>query len=209
MSEEERRTGYNTQRILIDAIRILEPSFYPQGIYLSGAQVELLRNVTAYLGRRSTFVDEYHGAYYLMPDDTDWSAIEAIVADLEEKLSNNDNVPFGFTERWVDVLESLLVGDGTQTITLNPVNSGEILRLEAISWYNNTGVRGRMQIFVKTGTQTTMLATIQTPAIKEPAMWSGVLSLAEGDLIVVKQFSCLDSDIHLGAARGYMMQVPD
>ena len=206
MSEEV--VGYREDRVLLIAARILAPQFAAMGIYLTGAQVEMLRNVTMYLGRRTTYVDTYYYGSYTMPDDSDWDTILAIVSNLEDKLMANENTPFGFKERWVDVLEDMLVGDGTAAMTLDPVSEGEVLRLEGVSWYNNTGARGRMQIYVKTGTQRTNLADIQSPTIREPVMWTGVLSLAEGDKIVVTQSGCLDGDVHIGAARGYKMEVP-
>ena len=121
---------------------------------------------------------------------------------------SQENTPFGYNESWVEVLEDLLVGDGTAFLILDPVAEGEVLRLEGVSWYNNTGARGRMQIYVRTGTQRTNLADVATPAFREPVIWTGALTLAEGDEIVVQQFTCLDNDIHIGAARGYVMIVP-
>lgn len=209
MSEAERRIGYSPTRILIETERILDPQFYAQGVYLSGAQVEMLRNITAYLNMRATYVDTYGGVYYLMPDDGDWAEISAIVADLEDKLMNNDNLPFGYNAGWVGSLAALSGGGGTQTVTLDPVGAGEVLRLEGISWYNNTGARGIIQAYVKRGTESTQIAYIQTPATKEPILWTGVITLEEDDRVVVKQFSVSPGDSFVGAAWGYKMIVPE
>ncbi|GAH00705.1 unnamed protein product, partial [marine sediment metagenome] len=55
-------------------------------------QLELLRNLTQYLHRRSSFADEYHTDYYLCADNDDWDVIEAIVADLEETLMGCEEI---------------------------------------------------------------------------------------------------------------------
>lgn len=209
MSETERRRHYVIKRILIEASRILTPSFRAQGIYLSGAQVELLRNITGYLSRQETFVDTYSVGYYTMVDTDDWDTIEAIVADLEDKLMTAQNVMFGYSESWEGSLVSLAGTDGAQTVSLDPVGAGEVLRLEAVSWYNNTGARGAMQIQVKTGTFITRLDYIQSPAVQEPVLWSGVITLQEGDKLVVKQYNALEDDYFVGAARGYKMVIPE
>lgn len=208
MSEAELRHSYNGTRILIEASRILAPTFPAMGIYLLPEQTEMLRNVAHYLNRRSTFVGEYHGTYYNVPGDEDWDTILAIVADLEDKLMSTENTPFGYRESWVGSLEILAGSAGTQVVQLDPVESGELLVLESASWYNNTGQRGRMRLEVKTGVATILIAQDAAPAAKHGVLWSGAITLKEGDKITARQFSCLEDDWHIGAARGYKMTVP-
>lgn len=86
MSEVELRRAYYEGRILIEASRILDSPFADSLVCLSGAEQELLRNLTMYLHRRASFVDTYYDGYYSMPDDEDWDDVSAIVASLEEKL---------------------------------------------------------------------------------------------------------------------------
>ncbi len=86
MSEAWRRKRYYKTRVLIDTERILDTSFQDVILCLSGAQVEMVRNLCAYLHRRSTFAEQYTKAGYLAPSSEDWIAIETIVGDLEEKL---------------------------------------------------------------------------------------------------------------------------
>lgn len=208
MEEEELRRGYNGFRILMDVDKVLDPVLPAQGIYLAGAQVAMLRTVCHYLNRRSTFVGEYHETYYKMPDDETWDAIETLVADMEDRLMGDGNTMWGYKEEWAADLGMRKGSAGTAQVSLDPVEAGEVLVLQAVSWYNNTGVRGRMQIYVKTGTPVAQLAMLAAPAIKEPVLWSGNLVLAEGTTIVVKQFSSQEDDYYLGAARGYKMAVP-
>lgn len=86
MSEEWRRKRYYEPRVLIDVERVLDPQFDDILVCLTGPQVEMLRNLTQYLHRRSTFVSEYHDQYYYAPDNDEWDAIQAITSDLEDIL---------------------------------------------------------------------------------------------------------------------------
>lgn len=81
-----RRRKYVERRVLIDSARILDSPFDDSLICLSGAELELLRNVCLYLRRQDTFVASYFAQHYLTPDSTDWDALQAVVAGLEEKL---------------------------------------------------------------------------------------------------------------------------
>lgn len=86
MSEVERRTRYDDRRVLIETERVLASQFRSTLLSLTGAQIELLRNVVAYLNRASTFVTVYAGTYYLTPTACEWDSLQSIVADLEETL---------------------------------------------------------------------------------------------------------------------------
>lgn len=81
-----RRRKYVERRVLIDSARILDSPFDDSLICLSGAELELLRNVCLYLRRQDSFVASYFAQHYLTPDRTDWDALQAVVAGLEEKL---------------------------------------------------------------------------------------------------------------------------
>lgn len=86
MAEEWRRKDYYMPRVLIDVDRILDPQSGDSLLCITGAQLEMLRNLTQYLHRRSTYVKEYHDDYYYCADNDDFDTIEAIVAELEETL---------------------------------------------------------------------------------------------------------------------------
>lgn len=92
MSEDWRKKKYYNPRVLIDTERILDPQFNDILICLTGAQVEMLRNLTQYLHRRSTFAQDYGLIGYLAPDNEDWDTIQAIVASLEEALMGCDDI---------------------------------------------------------------------------------------------------------------------
>ncbi len=86
MSEAWRKKKYYTPRVLIETERILASPFPDAIVCLTGAQVEMLRNLMQYLHRRSTFAQGYEKGYYLAPNNTDWTTIQSIVSDLEESL---------------------------------------------------------------------------------------------------------------------------
>lgn len=86
MSESWRRKRYYDKRILVFTERVVSSELPDSLICLSGPQVEMLRNITGYLRRRSTFAEGYTDEYYLAPTNEDWDTIDAIVSDLEEKL---------------------------------------------------------------------------------------------------------------------------
>ena len=86
MSETWRRKRYYKPRVLISTERVLDPEFPDALLCITGAQIEMLRNLTQYLHRRSTFAQSETDVGYLSPDVDDWDTIQAIVADLEETL---------------------------------------------------------------------------------------------------------------------------
>lgn len=81
-----RRRQYRSWRVMIDSARVLDSPFADTLICLSGAEQELLRNLTQYLRRQDTFVATYLAQHYLTPDADAWDALQAVVAGLEEKL---------------------------------------------------------------------------------------------------------------------------
>lgn len=89
MSENWRKKKYYGPRVLIETERILDTQFDGILICLSGAQVEMLRNLTQYLHYRSTFAQGYTKQYYLAPSNDDWETIQGVVGDLEEKLMSS------------------------------------------------------------------------------------------------------------------------
>lgn len=86
MVDELRRQGYVKSRVLVGTWRVLDPQFDDATVYITGAELEILRNLMAYANRESTFVSAYHGTYYLTPTVGEWDSLRAIVAHLEEIL---------------------------------------------------------------------------------------------------------------------------
>ena len=86
MAESWRHKTYYKPRVLISTSRVLAPQFDDGLICLTGAELEMIRNLTQYLHRRSTFAEDESDTGYLTPDTAEWDTIQAIVANLEEKI---------------------------------------------------------------------------------------------------------------------------
>ena len=99
---------YST-RIIIETQRVIESSVKDSLVCLTGAELEMLRNITHYLERRTTFVSEYRTTDYLCPDNDEWDTISAIVAQLQEKLMGCDiDLLIDAINTQTDVLDSLM-----------------------------------------------------------------------------------------------------
>lgn len=204
----ELREHYVAGRILIEAERMADPRFDALGIYLTGGEVEMLRNVVHYLARRSTWVGAYADGYYTMPSDLIWDDILALVAGLECKLMGNENTLWGYNDVWNESLALTQTGDGTAVVIHDPVGDGEVLILQGLSWLNQVGQRGTMQFQVRKGSTHLILANGPSQPQYVPLMWTGRVVLLKGDYVVVKQSDALGDDTYVGAAWGVKMVVP-
>jgi hypothetical protein len=129
----EHRYGYTYHRVLIDSTRVLDPQFHDAVIYVTGAQLELLRNMTQYLNRLSTYVSEYHPDYYLSPTIEDYDIINAIVADLEETLMGNPNVIWGYSDNLWYRASAVAGSDATKNIGTPTIAEGELWVISKVS----------------------------------------------------------------------------
>lgn len=130
MGEVERRRGYGYNRVLIESGRILDPQFNDAVVFLSGAQIEMLRNVTQYLNRLGTYASEYNEGYYLVPTGEDFDDILEIVADMEETLMGNPNTIWGYNDRWSEAVSEEGIGAGDTMVETDPVPAGEVFKVE-------------------------------------------------------------------------------
>lgn len=131
------RVSYRRDTTLIEASRILDAQFGAQGVHLTGAQVELLRNTMMVLNNPRTFVDEYHDGYYLTATDNDWDAIRAIVADLERKLMGNDNTMWGYNDRMFTRQDHIRLAPGAIVYSHDTVPAGEVWVITGLSIFTN------------------------------------------------------------------------
>jgi len=86
MVEEWRRKSYYRTRVLIDTGDVLVPEYSGILVCLEPGELAMLRQLTQYLHRRSTFVSDYGDTFYVAPSTSEWDDIQAIVAELEDKL---------------------------------------------------------------------------------------------------------------------------
>ena len=207
MSESERRRKYHYNRVLIETERILTPEFSDAVVFLSGAQVEMLRNVTQYLARLDTYVTEYNPGYYLTPTVADYDDILEIVADLEETLMGNPNTLWGYKDTIAIHEYSLSPAGPNLYLTAVTVPAGSVYVMHELSMYNVDGTTARQLIQTNHGgPNITMQVALAVPA-GIYTTWKGTLPLKEGDLMLVKfeTFTALD-DLHV-VAWGYEMEV--
>lgn len=114
MTDVERHEGYKGTRVLIATERVLTPQFRATLLYVTGGQLEMLRNLMMYLHRVSTFVSEYHDSYYLSPTVAEWDNLQAIVAELENMLME---VTLGFYDAYICVWDQKAQGVNGGTFT--------------------------------------------------------------------------------------------
>ena len=124
MGNEWRRKTYYKPRVLIDTQRVLNPQFDDALLCITGSQLEMLRNLTQYLRRRSTFADNYQEGYYYAPTEIEWDEISAIVAELEETLMGCEEL----MQTFADMLAAMqcVCNDATEVPGLMP-NMGPIV----------------------------------------------------------------------------------
>ena len=129
---------YKYNRVLIEASRILNPQFPSIILVLDGAQVELLRNVTEYLNRLSTYVDQFYDVGYTVPTQADFDDIQAIVADLEGKLMSDVNIPWSYNRQILQRTYDLNMPGGSSGINMLTVPSGEMWVIEQVCFYTTS-----------------------------------------------------------------------
>jgi len=209
MSEAERRRSYAESRVLISSDAILNTTFDDGDLYFTGEQIELMRNLMQYANRIESYAAEYEPGYYLTPDDTDWDAIQAIVADLEETLMGNPNTIFGFLSRtmWQDIKDP--ADAGTNTVYLEWTAPNTLHVINGITVFNATSTITTITIELVRGAITYYLELYDAPFGGKPYHWEGKLYLLDGDYVRASFYGCTAGDVLYLQAHGYSMSVPN
>lgn len=208
MSESERRRKYRYDRVLIESARVLDPQFDDAVVYLTGAQIEMLRNMTQYLNRLDTYVSEQFMGYYLAPTAEDYDSILAIVSDMEEVLMGNPNTIWGYDDRVTFNQNYVKSGDGDLQVELFEVPAGYVYKLDIVTARNATTVTtqehtmydGSLAFHVKTFSA--QPANVFSVSDHLPMVFK------EGDMYHVKFFGCLNGDVLRVRGWGSRMVVP-
>lgn len=206
MSESERRRKYRYNRVLIESARILTPQFADSVVYLTGPQIEMLRNVTQYLSRLDTYVEEHHSGYYLTPDAADYDDILEIVADLEEVLMGNPNTIWGYSGRTESIFDDTADEGAFQKWT-SAVPAGQVWVLQHCALVNETGSRGRIELNLQSVSGNIVLASVAAPGTDVVA-WSGALAMKATESLYIKQTGCNENDVMVGGAVFAQMVIP-
>jgi len=205
----DQRYSYRTDRILLSAARLLDTQFDGFSLHLTGAQVEMLRNVVDYLNRPSSYVETYGDGYYITPDAADFDEIQAIVADLEDKLMGNDNVPWGYNDRLVQATSVIDTEPATVDLTLGDPPAGELWIITSMTWHNETSVNTRQVITLEMDSVGHYVARIDAPVANIPNIVRGLWYLKEDDYIRFRFVGCYLGDNIYANIHGYKMQVPE
>ncbi len=92
MTETWRKKPYYKPRVLIGVQDCLASTYDGVLVCLTAGQVNVLRNLLEYAKRRSTFVSSYEESYYIAPSATEWDGLQAMIADLEDKLMGCEDI---------------------------------------------------------------------------------------------------------------------
>jgi hypothetical protein len=201
------RTKYQNDRILIEAARILAPQFKGTTITIDGAQVELLRNIVSYLHQERTFVSEYHGTYYLTASDADFDEIEAIVADLEEKLMGNPNTVWGYSERWFEQVHIPSAVAGWNFLETEAVPAGYVYRSAAFAAMNQTTNPTAIQLGINVSGTRYYVERVPLPGVDIYVGWQGNGVYKPGDKALAAIGGCEIGDVLIFNVWGYKMKV--
>lgn len=183
MSESERRRGYRYNRVLIETERVLDPQYADAVVFLSGAQIEMLRNVTQYLRRPETYATDYELGYYLTPTVEDYDSILAIVADLEETLMGNPNTIWGYNDTYSERQDEDHDTTGWKLLDGTTVPAGYIYVATAITVKFNSGTLENMSIYLHMPGYDIQIAMDKAPVLGETLTITGVFPLKEGQWV--------------------------
>lgn len=208
MSESERRRGYRYNRVLIETERILDPQFDDALVFLTGAQIEMLRNVTQYLNRLDTYVSEQFLGYYLAPTVEEYDSILEIVADLEETLMGNPNTIWGYKDRYNESLAEEGIGAGFTYVLGTEVPEGKVYKLEHWSYYHTGGSTLAVALLVYGGTSPAILDEAPALADSDYRYENTRITLKEGDSIVLRVTNLPAETAAYLQLLGYIMDVP-
>lgn len=207
MSEVERRRSYWYNNILIDSDRVLSPEFDDAVIYVTGAQIEMLRNITQYLTRRQTYAAETNPGYYLVPDESDFDDILAIVADLEETLMGNPNTIWGYAAPWSEWLVEESVGDPYTDAETTAVPEGYVRVLEHWTGRHTHGSTRQVTLQVIAAMGAPILYTAPALPDGEYAYGTTRVTLAEDDTVRWRVSSLASGQNAIFIAHGYVMKL--
>ena len=207
MDERERRRAYRHNAVLIDSDRVLTPQFDDAIVYLTGAQLELLRNVSQYLNRRETYRAEKHPGYYLMPDDADYDDILAIVADMEESLMGNPNTIWGYVAPWSEWIVEESVGDAYTDAETTSVPEGYVRVLEHWTGRHTHGSTRQITLQVVASVGAPILYTVPALPSNEYAYEATHITLAEDDMVRWRVTNLASTKSAIFIVHGYVMKL--
>lgn len=208
MSESERRRKYRYDRVLIETARVLSSTLADAVVFLSGAQLEMLRNVAQYLRRLETYVTAYNPGYYLTPTVADYDDILAIVADLEEVLMGNPNTIWGYLDTYKEVSADLVLPAGESNVWSTAVPSGQVWRIARATWMVDSATCTQATVYAYLDAVSIPLSSIPTPTTQQLYPVACDVVLKEGHRMYLKVFGMTLNDDATLYLWGHKMAVP-
>ncbi len=209
MSESERRRKYRHDRVLIETARVLSSTFDDAIVYLTGVQLEMLRNVTQYLRRLETYATEYNPGYYLTPTPGDYDDILAIVSELEEVLMGNPNTIWGYDDSIAEAWSTTKSGAGDLTRIVVTVPAGYLYVLQTVQTRNTDTVVLHQHVLYRSP-QEYEIEVFDAHPVGEYAIAKKLpYVLKAGDQYRVRFYDCADGDALQVRYWGYQMRVPE
>ena len=208
MSETERRQRYVTNRVLIEAQRILNPQFDDAVVFLSGAQIELLRNVTQYLNRQSAYVAEYNPGYYLTPTVEDFDSILEIVADMEETLMGNPNTIWGYSDVYERIHNLASSPAGEANMWGDVVPEGEVWRILQAALETDSVSCTKVRVRAVIDNTQHVVQEVKSPTLNDLHSLAIDVVLKDGDRLYFTWSGMTLGDSAQAYYSGYRMVVP-
>lgn len=208
MSQTDVYVRYHHERVLLESSRIYRPLLPACWVYLTSAQVEMMRNMTQYLNRPSTYVEEYHGGGYLTPNAEQFDGIQAIVANLEEKLMGNENVLWGYNDRIALEEHNFDTPAGVVYLVFDTVPANEVWVLTSITWVNTITNPSVSYAQVYDGVDEWNIYNVSLPGANVYKSITCHVVLKEDDRLRVGFNGCTLHDAVYAWATGYKMVVP-
>lgn len=125
--------------------------------------------------------------------------------DTDKLIVRAEDQLFSYKDRYFEHVESLLVAAGNHTLTASSPPAGEIWAITNAYAYNDVSAITWIENWLHDGAAAYRLSNILSPAIREPAHWTGLALIKPGDSIRARFTGCvLNDNIYLNIA-GYKM----
>lgn len=195
-------------RVLVDGKAFLNTTINDGVLYFTAGQIELMRNLMQYANRRTTWVSDYYIGYYLSPTDEDWDLIQQEVADLEDTLMGNNNVIWGYADRYAEALEEFDLPAGVSDILCAEVPEGEVWEITGMVLVMNSLTCNQIRVGFFADTVRVFVNGFAAPTSNVHYPFSMDVILKEGDRMFGRFYNMtLNDDGHV-FVWGSKMEVP-
>jgi len=114
---------------------------------------------------------------------------------------------WGYTDRYADSDSDLSAAAGTNVLSLTSVPAGEVWRVASIAAFDGSSNITTLILSLGLGGTTHYLASQPITAAGQLVLWTGDVTLKEGDSIVATFYGCVLNDDLFLSACGYKMDV--